>query len=280
MIDEEETYKRFGYYSTDLKPKSSKKIVAVCDNCGKVREVKKGSYRDLCHSCSLKTEKYRKKQRKISTKRWENSEERKKLTEYWEDPKNREKQRKTQKKIWGDPDYKKKMSKILEKTWANPKLRKRQSESHIGKHLSAESCKKVSKAVEKSWRNPEIRKKRIEGLSKATKIRYEDPNERKKTSESIKKLYEDPEVHIKQSCRALGITREEWNGFSENDWRNWNKAIYINEPFPNCHRHHLTKTLVVCIPRELHKHIYHCLRTGKGMAEMNMLALQFVNGGL
>lgn len=54
MIDEEETFRCFGYYSTNLSPKSGKKIVAVCDNCGKVRIVKKQDYRNLCHICSNK----------------------------------------------------------------------------------------------------------------------------------------------------------------------------------------------------------------------------------
>lgn len=52
MIDEEETFRRFGYYSEDLTPKSNKKIVARCDDCGKIRELKKEDYRDLCQSCS------------------------------------------------------------------------------------------------------------------------------------------------------------------------------------------------------------------------------------
>lgn len=56
MIDEEETYRRFGYRSTDLKPKSSKKVVAICDNCGKVRELRKANYRDLCAVCVKKLE--------------------------------------------------------------------------------------------------------------------------------------------------------------------------------------------------------------------------------
>lgn len=53
MIDEEETFKRFGYRSIDLKPNSGKKIVAVCDVGGEVRELRKCYYHDLCHKCAL-----------------------------------------------------------------------------------------------------------------------------------------------------------------------------------------------------------------------------------
>ena len=65
-----------------------------------------------------------------------------------------------------------------------------------------------------------------------------------------------------------------------NDWRDWSKVTYINKWFKGCHRHHITETIVVCIPGELHKHIKHNLKTGYNMGEINMLALQFINGKL
>lgn len=52
MIDEDRTMQLFGYNSTDLKPMSGKKIVTVCDGCGKYRVVKKHNYHILCGSCS------------------------------------------------------------------------------------------------------------------------------------------------------------------------------------------------------------------------------------
>ncbi len=58
MIDEKATFKKFGYYSSDLKPQSSKRIIAVCDECGKVREVYKCHYRALCKSCCRRSEKH------------------------------------------------------------------------------------------------------------------------------------------------------------------------------------------------------------------------------
>ena len=39
MILEEETYRKFGYYPGDLKPKSNKKVLAMCDECEKVRVI-------------------------------------------------------------------------------------------------------------------------------------------------------------------------------------------------------------------------------------------------
>lgn len=54
MIDEAATFEKYGYYSTDWKPQSHKKIVAVCDGCGVIRYPNKQDYCDLCLSCSRK----------------------------------------------------------------------------------------------------------------------------------------------------------------------------------------------------------------------------------
>ncbi len=58
MIDEKQTYEKFAYYSTDLAPRSSKKIIAICNDCGKIRELEKSQYKDVCHKCSFKYRKY------------------------------------------------------------------------------------------------------------------------------------------------------------------------------------------------------------------------------
>lgn len=52
MILEQETYEKFGYYPSELKPQSHKYILAACDDCGKIREINRESYRALCKSCS------------------------------------------------------------------------------------------------------------------------------------------------------------------------------------------------------------------------------------
>jgi G:T-mismatch repair DNA endonuclease (very short patch repair protein) len=54
MIDEEDTFRKFGYYSTEWAPHSKKRIIAKCDDCGKIREMNKGDYSALCKSCVRK----------------------------------------------------------------------------------------------------------------------------------------------------------------------------------------------------------------------------------
>ena len=53
MINEELTFQRFGYRSTDLKPQSNRKVIATCDKCGKIREVHKFQCPPLCRSCKV-----------------------------------------------------------------------------------------------------------------------------------------------------------------------------------------------------------------------------------
>lgn len=83
---------------------------------------------------------------------------------------------------------------------------------------------------------------------------------------------------IKQSCTMRGISIEDFDGFVAGDWRDWKDVIYMNDHFIGCHRHHITETLIIHIPGDLHNHISHNLRTGVGMDVMNVLALQFING--
>ena len=54
MILEEETFDAYGYYPSELKPQSHKSILAACDDCGKVRNIKNYQYRALCHPCFMK----------------------------------------------------------------------------------------------------------------------------------------------------------------------------------------------------------------------------------
>ena len=54
MIDDEGTFKKYGYYARDFGPCSKKIVVMVCDGCGKIRERAKKAYTPLCKSCAHK----------------------------------------------------------------------------------------------------------------------------------------------------------------------------------------------------------------------------------
>lgn len=63
MIDNEATLEEYGYPAIGLAPKSNKRVVAVCDDCGAIRYPKKCDYRALCIKCVKKTDSFVDKQR-------------------------------------------------------------------------------------------------------------------------------------------------------------------------------------------------------------------------
>ena len=90
---------------------------------------------------------------------------------------------------------------------------------------------------------------------------------------------------IKNSCRQRGINVEDFDGFvgrhPERDYAIIEeKCIKMNDRFKGSHFHHITKSLGIYIPSELHRHIGHNMKTGKNMGEINALAIQYLNGGL
>jgi Fe2+ or Zn2+ uptake regulation protein len=54
MIDKILTIKKFGYNPNHLTSGSGKKVVCICNKCGKIRDIPKQLYRDLCKSCIKK----------------------------------------------------------------------------------------------------------------------------------------------------------------------------------------------------------------------------------
>ena len=59
-----------------------------------------------------------------------------------------------------------------------------------------------------------------------------------------------------------------------------NQCIQMNERFYGSDGHHITPSIVVFIPSDLHRHIRHNIKTGENMGEINALSIQFINGGL
>ena len=160
--------------------------------------------------------------------------------------------------------------------------KKKISESLTGKTRSQEHSNNISKSKKGKKLSLYHRKRISQGGLK----RFENPKEIQKNREGhIGELngrfgHEcSLEERIMISCGHQGINREEWTGFKhlENDWRDYSMVEYLNEPFEGCHRHHLSEELVAHIPGELHKSIWHNMKTGKGMGEMNILSLQFIH---
>lgn len=58
------------------------------------------------------------------------------------------------------------------------------------------------------------------------------------------------------------------------------QCIKLNERFDNSEFHHITKSTGIFIPKNLHKSIFHSMKTGKNMKKINKLAFNYLINGL
>ena len=52
--------------------------------------------------------------------------------------------------------------------------------------------------------------------------------------------------------------------------------LELNEPFEDSEAHHINENTIVYIPKKLHKSIYHNLKTGQGMVEINNKVVEWL----
>ena len=100
-----------------------------------------------------------------------------------------------------------------------------------------------------------------------------------------KKHTKETKKKISESHKGLmiGENNPAWKGgikYTQNHLLTKAACIKLNEKFIESEFHHITRSIGVFIPKELHQHIRHNLRTGKNLGEINLLSLQFINGGL
>jgi len=292
-IDRIETIKQFGYDPIDISPKSSRDVVAICKKCGKSRAVKRYNYADLCKSCSTGCKLpspgfVEEKDRFINGTQIDRI-----LTidKFGYDPvdlpiksckdvvvvckecgKHSIVRRRDCKKFCTSCNllYKQNLinhdiisedDRFIEGTGMD-RIETRKEFGYDPLRLSPNSHRSVCARCQKCGKYRVVRRQAYKDLCVSCAHPIITYQQRKYIS-----------------IRNQGVTEEEWTGFStKHDWRTWGNVTFLNEPFEGCHRHHITKTLVVCIPSELHNHIPHNLKTGLNMGEINMLALQFISG--
>ena len=126
------------------------------------------------------------------------------------------------------------------------------NENHwnYGKHWSKEVKDKMSKSSEGKKFIPKIVKNKMSGMNHwAYGLRSENAPAWKGGTDKQQK-YLVPIIHCNQ----------------------------LNKRFKNSCEHHINYNTVIFIPKDLHKHIYHNLKSGQGVNEMNILAFQYMNG--
>lgn len=270
MIDEDRTMQMFGYTSSDLSTHSGKKVAIVCEECGAYRLAPFNQIRVLCRICSdalrrgiPRSEDVKQRISETLMGHTVSEESRQKMSDkvnaYYSNPDNHEKRRVSAIETWRTPRHRETMvAAMLQYNHDHPEKGIQHSLFMTDRFVSDDVRTKHSENQIKVLSDPKTRAK----MSASATARMKDVRERARISSTLR-----------------GIPYEEWAGFSNKNWRDWSKAVYLNKWFIGCERHHLTQTIVACIPTELHKHIAHNLSNGYNMGEMNMLALQFINGG-
>lgn len=158
--------------------------------------------------------------------------------------------------------------------------------SHIGIPKSKEWREKISKAHIGMKRTIEAKEKHSKSISGDKNYGYGKPRSeevKKKISESNKGRIIPQETREKMSCAKQGIEIEDFNGFVGRHSKRFHVSskelcLKINDEFFGSHAHHITKSIIIFIPAELHKHIKHNMKIGYNMGVINILALQYLNG--
>lgn len=168
-------------------------------------------------------------------------------------------------------------SRILCKTCSN--------KSRIGVKFSEETRKKMSDNYGGSMtgkHHSEETKRKIGLWGKG----------RKHTNEAIQKMRDkqlgkpkSKESRIKSSCTKQGINIEDFTGFigrhNDRDYvLSEELCIKLNIKFKGFNFHHIMSGVGIYIPIYLHRSICHNLKNGKGMNEINKLAINYLRGEL
>lgn len=122
---------------------------------------------------------------------------------------------------------------------------------------------------------------RTENGKRSRQYYIDHPEARKIASMKSTEQWSIKENRDRMSAIKQGIEFEDWNGYTNKSRPHIvpsSACIHINDPFIGCHGHHITKSIIINIPAELHTHIKHNLKTGNNMGEINILALQYING--
>lgn len=172
MILEEETFREFGYISSELKPQSAKKILAACDDCGKVRAIQKCHYSALCISCTRESAKTRRKISEAMKGRipWNKNKplsdrHKRKISDGNKGKTvSEETRRKIGEAIKGEKNH---FFGKHPSEEARQKMREAQkgNKNSLGTHRSEETKRKMGEASKKNWQDPIYIKKVFDGLN-------------------------------------------------------------------------------------------------------------------
>ena len=233
MIDEYWTFRFFGYNSDSLKPKSNKKVIAVCDECGVYRALYFSAYRDLCRKCAVGTLEHRERLRKLATGRHHTEKTKRKISKNGVGMRGKHHSEKTKKRI-SEVQKGKKLSDEHKRNISiglknlDKDVGRRISIANKGKKRNKEQKKRISNA-KKGNKNPMWTGGKVENVCKQCDTIFEvdthRSDEARFCSNRCKGLYFSGEnncwfgkTHTEETRRKISaahqhIAYDEWEAF-------------------------------------------------------------------
>lgn len=172
----------------------------------------------------------------------------------------------------------------------------------IGPRNRSGRCKKC---YQKQWQkdNPKkvaaVKKKyREENHEKVAdaKKKYRDCNsdkvnayQKKYRATNLKKAQARAKKYREENRGKVNARNKKYRDDNPEKVREWrhDRRIYLcdyseckklNEWFPGCDAHHITSDVMMHIPAQMHNSVYHSLKTGQGMEEINRMAFEWLEG--
>ena len=284
MILSQATIYYKGYDPDDLKPKSTKRICCSCDGCGRVRWMAKQSYKNLCISCVNKQKFTLPKPKFVpESERFFNDTQIDRIL--------------TIKQFGYDPiDLSKKSSRKIIAICQNcSKIRKIKLYSY---HKLCRTCAQQNKPPI----SEETRKKIIKNHAHLSgkdngmfgRTGNKNPMWGRKHSDETRKLISDNHADVRSENNPMfGMSGEDspvWEKFGElsPNWKGGLKlrthvipikrCIQLNDKFYGSEGHHIMSGVVIFMPKDLHKSVWHDLKNGLRINEINDLAFNYLMG--
>ena len=137
--------------------------------------------------------------------------------------------------------------------------------------INKEKYKKYSK--EYYWTHKEEHNKKMQEYFQTHKEQKKEYDRKYRQANKEKYVKQAKQWKDKNPEKAREINKKHKNKRERNLGFN-----PLNKWFEGCKAHHINFNDVICIPKELHKSIPHCLETGRNMALINSVAYQFLMG--
>lgn len=183
------------------------------------------------------------------------------------------------------PEARANMSKAATGHVTSPETRAKISATEKGKSVSLETGAKISAGQTGRILTTETREK----ISVANMGRVKSSETRARLSvagmgntNSLGHHYSEEAKRNHFLSQGRGCLSPNWKGGSKLSSRRNTFThrlmgfIPLNSPLVGCEAHHIDNERVINMPRMLHKSVWHCQRTGKGMAQINAIAYNFL----